>query len=173
MKKRLFVSLAVIVVLSVVSTPSLASPPEDAGGKWCYMPKTLVVDKVAGGNDFWTTSDDGSWTGTFFGESDDHCSAVLHSSGYLWGHCTVSFESVTVNGQTGGLEMRVLLRQSYPGALWDGKWVITGGTGDLKDLHGQGTMSGPGWLPPDGGTDECEEGFGVVYYSGKTHFKPD
>jgi hypothetical protein len=175
MKKRLFVLLAVIVVLSMASTPALAVPPEDAGGVWCYMPATLVVEKVVGGNQFWTTSDVGYWTGTFHSGvspedpavSEDHCSAVLHSSGYLWGHCTVSFAAVTVDGQTGGLEMSVLLSQPYAGAEWDGKWVITGGTGDLNELRGQGTMSGPGYNPEE--PEDC----GVIDYSGNYHFEAD
>lgn len=32
------------------------------------------------------------------------------------------------------LRMRVLVSQPYASAEWDGKWVITGGTGDLKEL---------------------------------------
>ena len=48
---------------------------------------------------------------------------------------------------------------------WRGTWIITSGTGDLEGLRGHGTFWGPGWLPPDGGSDECPEGMGVVYYS--------
>jgi hypothetical protein len=168
MSKRLFVLLAAIVVLSLVSIPALAGPPEDAFGKWCYVPETMTVEKVVDGNQFFTSTDTGTWTGTFDGESDDACYSVLHSSGHWWGRCTVSFASVTVDGATGGLEMRVLVSlpdAADPDAEWDGKWVIAGGTGDLKDLRGQGSMSGPGWQ----GGPAC----GELEYWGIYHFEPD
>ena len=48
---------------------------------------------------------------------------------------------------------------------WRGTWVVTSGTGGLEGLEARGSFWGPGWLPPDGGSDECPEGMGVVYYS--------
>ncbi len=41
---------------------------------------------------------------------------------------------------------------------WEGEWVITSGTGELEDLHGQGTWWGLGW---QGNYSDC----GVLYYS--------
>jgi len=167
MKKRLFVVLAVIVVLSTAAIPALAGPPEDASGLWCYVPQTMALEKIVGGNQFITATDTGYWSGTFNGVSDDFCAAVIHSTGYTWGRCTVSFASVTVDGKTGGLEMSVLLwlpQWGDPQGVWDGTWVITGGTGELNDLRGQGSMSGPGW---QGGP-----GCGEIDYMGNYHFEP-
>jgi hypothetical protein len=163
MKKRLFVLLAVIVVLSMASIPALAGPPEDAEGVWCYLPDlaTWVVEKDAGGNQFITVTENSVWTGTFDGASVDHCSAVFHRSGFSQGSCEISFDSVTVGGKTGALEMFFVTR--VPNAA---TWVITGGSGELKDLRGQGTVWGTGW---QGDPNVC----GELYYSGKIHFKHD
>lgn len=166
MHKKLFVSLAMLVALSLISIPALAGPPEDASGEWCYTPETMTVEKIAGGNQFFTTTETATWTGTFDGASADHCRAVIHSSGAWWGVCEISFASVTVGGKPGALEMFAVLSRPGASADWIGKWVITAGTGALKDLRGQGTMWGPGW---QGDPEVC----GVIDYSGNMHFKPD
>ena len=132
------------------------------------MPQDMTVEKVVGGNQFITATDAGYWSGTFNGESYDFCYAEIHNTGYTWSRCTVSFESVTVDGRTGGLEMDVLLWLPDwfdPGAVWDGTWVITGGSGDLAGLHGQGSMIGPGFKGPP----NC----GEIDYSGQYHFDPN
>ena len=108
MNKKFFVLLAVMLILSMVSISASASPPEDAGGVWCYVPQSMVEEKDAGGNKFFTSSDIGYWTGTFDGVSEDHCSSVMHPAGLWWGRCTASFDSVTVDGKTGGLDSTVL-----------------------------------------------------------------
>lgn len=171
MKKKLLVlltiMLAAILVVSVMAIPALAGPPEDASGEWCYTPISMAVDKVVGGNQFISSSDAGSWSGTFVGESEDYCDSVIHSSGSWWGRCSVSFASATVGDKTGGLDMNVLVSLPNGATEWDGKWVINGGSGDLKDLRGRGIMSGPGYNPAEPG--EC----GKIDYSGDFHFKPD
>jgi hypothetical protein len=164
MKKKLFVLLAVIVMLLIVSISALAGPLEEADGVWCYTPDSIAVEKVAGGNEFWTTSETAVWTGTFDGESVDHCRAVIHSSGAWWGVCEISFDSVSVIGETGSLDMFAIVRRPSVFDEWDGSWTITSGTGALQGLRGQGTMSGPGWL----GGPAC----GVIDYSGNIHFEP-
>jgi hypothetical protein len=167
MKKRLIVLLAVIVVLSMVSIPALAGPPQDAGGAWYYLPTGMVVDKVAGGNTFVSISDVGYWTGTIAGDEVDVGTAVIHLSG-RWSYTEgiLTFESAVVGGRSGGLEMRV--RGSRPDIYtdWEGQWLITAATGGLEGLRGQGTWWGPGWQ----GDPNVH---GVVYYSGKIHFESD
>ena len=112
MKKRLFVLLAVIVVLSVASIPTLAGPPVDAEGVWCYIPDlaTWVVEKEAGGNQFITVTEYAVWTGTFDGESVDHCRAAFHPSGAMTAFCEISFASVTVGDKTGALDEYKILK---------------------------------------------------------------
>ena len=68
MKKKLFVLLLVVMVLSMLSIPAFAGPPEEVGGEWSYIVTDVEV-RVAGGNTFMTTYDEGVWTGTFEGVS--------------------------------------------------------------------------------------------------------
>jgi hypothetical protein len=176
MKKKLFVLLAVIMALTMVSVPALAGPPEDAGGDWYYMPAALGV-KVAGDNTFLTITDVSNWNGTFHGQSEDcevledcavsedYGTVVIHSSGDAFYKGVNIFPSVTVKGRTGRLEMRVNgLKKA--GSDWKGMWVITSGEGELAGLRGQGTWWGPGW---QGDPEE----WGEIHYSGKIHFDPE
>ena len=159
MKKKLFVLLTMIMVLSLMSIPALAGPPDNnASGDWCYelIPSTDV--KVAGGNTFVLDfNDNGHWNGTFDGDSFDDGWIVMRARGYWFFKTTVSFDDVTVLGKTGGLEMRV---NGWIPADWEsfseyeGLWVITRATGDLRGLVGRGT-----W---DGGPTGCA-GYGVPY----------
>ena len=166
-KKKLLVLLAAIMVLSLVSIPALAGPPEDAGGVWCYLPRSdeFMEYKVAGGNTFFVFGEDAQWTGTFTGESYDYGSGVIHSSGSWLFKGIVSFASVTVDDETGGLEIRVNGSRPDAGSDWVGKWVITGGELHQAGLRGQGTFEGPGWQ----GTDVC----GEIPYEGNIHFESD
>jgi hypothetical protein len=114
------------------------------------------------------------WTGTFTGTSTDY--------GLLIGHIldpaapsapmvfldTASFTDVEVDGKVGNLEMDVLGDHPDPTADWKGTWTITSGTGELKDIQGQGIFWGPGWLP-DSSSEECGD-WGLIYYAGSIEF---
>ncbi len=175
MKKKLIFMLVVTMVLSMVSIPAFATPPENAEGVWCYLPRLdeFVFYKVVGGNQFFTFGEDANWTGTFAGDSYDYGSGVIHSSGAWFFKGIVSFTTVTVDGETGSLELRVNGSRPDAGSNWVGRWVITGGGLHQAGLRGQGTFDGPGWPPPAGGTVECPLGYGVIPYEGNIHFESD
>lgn len=166
MKKILFVLLVVIMILSIGAIPAFAGPPENnASGDWCYELADGTDVKVAGGNIFVLDFNDyGHWNGTFNGDSFDEGWIVMRDKGYWFFRTTVSFDEVKVLGKTGGLKMHV---NGWIPADWEsfseyeGTWVITRATGELKGLRGHGT-----W---DGGSTECP-GYGVPY-EGTVHFK--
>jgi len=181
MSKKLFVLLAVIMVLSMISIPALATPPDNAQGDWYYHPRLdeLVELKNVGGNSFLHTVEDSQWSGTFHGSEDcvvpvqedcassvDYGKVVFHSSGNANFNAVVLFPSVTVDGQTGTLEMRVNGSSPDPVSDWIGKWVITGGELQQAGLHGQGTWWGPGWQGIPGE-------WGEIHYSGNIHFESE
>jgi hypothetical protein len=118
---------------------------------------------VAGGNTFMLIADAGYWNGTITGDEVDTGDIIIHRRGHwqYWG--LVSFASATVDGKTGGLEMRVQGRRPDATTDWVGTWLITGGTGGLEGIRGQGTWDGPGWQG-----DPLVHG--VVAYSGNIHF---
>ena len=164
MKKKLIVLLTMIMVLSLMSISGCATAPEDervSDGVWCYMPDPPppAYAEEVGDNLYMTASEIGEWTGTFEGESDESGFAVFQNStgrGLFIG--VVTFDSVDVGGKSGGLEMYVMGDRPDATTDWEGTWVITGGTGELADLQGEGDWWGPGWL---GDPEEC----GVINYS--------
>lgn len=173
MKKKLFVLLAVILILSVVTITALATPPDnEVGGRWCYGNLVEGEHKIAGRNEFYDLDDSGAWIGTFEGYSSDEGRVQIHPSGYTILKSNVSFESVVVDGKTGGLEMRINGWLPVGGDLsdYEGLWVITSGTGELAGLQGQGTWGGVELF-----NSECsaidEIFFASVPYSGSIHFE--
>ncbi len=110
------------------------------------------------------------WTGTIAGPSTDYGLALGHGGIPMLFLGTSSFTDAEVAGRVGGLEMDAIGDRPLPTAIWRGKWRITSGTGELEGLLGVGKFWGPGWPPPEGGTDECPDGFGVIYYSGVLRF---
>jgi hypothetical protein len=177
MKKKIFVLLVVILVISVMSIPAFAGPPDVAEGRWCYEVIDDELQKISDdGNVFYNMDDNGAWLGTFEGYSSDDGSLIVHPSGYYaLLKSTVSFEG-TVLGEYGRLEMRVngwipmsaLVVGDF--SQYEGTWVITRATGDLRGLVGQGTWRG---VEEDNG--EClaigEQFNYSTPYSGNIHFE--
>jgi len=163
MKKTCLTLITVFMVLSMLSIAAHAGPPTTAEGLWQYKP-TIVDVRVAGGNTFLSTTEEGIWTGTFEGDSTEDGTVVIHSLGFWSFNAIVSFQG-EVNGKSGTLEMSVVGSRPDVFADWQGKWVILSGTGDLATLHGQGTWWGPGSLG--------EGHWGDIYYSGNIHFDPE
>lgn len=163
MKKRVLTLLTMIMILSTLSAPALAGPPTEVGGLWQYTPYIVGV-RVAGGNMFLQTIEDGIWTGNFEGDSTEDGQVVVHSSGSWSYKGIVSFVG-TVDGRSGTMEMSVAGRRPDVLSDWQGLWVILSGTDELANLRGQGTWWGPGAPAP--------EQQGDIYYSGTIHFEPE
>jgi len=161
-KKKLSISLTLVIMLCLAAIPAFASPPKNANGVWYYIPIELTFDKEAGGNEFFQLVEAGIWTGTFQGSSIDNGSVVFYNSGKVSFKGIVNFEG-EVEGKTGTLSIKVNGRKSDPTADWKGHWVIIDGGGELSDLHGQGKWWGPGYNPA------FPEEYGVIYYDGKVH----
>lgn len=165
MDRKRIVLVTAIIVLFLISVAACANSSEaetEADGTLCYLPRPRdsVSDflKVAGHNEYMTASDVGDWTGTFTGTSDDYAMEILHSSGRMIFVSTDVFDTVDVDGTTGGLEMFFSGERPDRVSDWKGRWVITSGTGALEDLQGHGTWWGLGW---QGNYSDC----GVLYYS--------
>jgi hypothetical protein len=164
--KKLLLPLLVIFTVSLVvalSPPVQAGPPEEAEGLWQYQP-FILDQKVAGCNTFLTTFENGVWSGTFEGTSTEDGKVVIHCSGAWSFNAIVTFDAVTVDGKSGTLEMSVVGKRPDGTSDWAGKWVILSGTGELANLHGQGTWWGPGAPAPGQ--------WGDIYYGGQVHFAP-
>jgi hypothetical protein len=151
-------------------------PAVDADGVWCYEPDLTKLFPIGDphpapppGKAFVSAVYDSVWTGYLSGESAD--------TGFIVAHLvdaapvpmifvgTSSFTNGTVGGASGGLELDAMGERPDPTSEWWGTWRISSGTGDLEDLQAHGTFWGPGWPPPEGGSEECPAGKGVIYYS--------
>jgi hypothetical protein len=150
--KRLMVVPLVLGALMLGVTPAAAGPPEEASGDWTY-----VVDldgltfREAGNSLFVYGTEHSTFTGTFEGTADDEFVLVCHQKGpesvmnFVKG--TIMFTG-TVGGHEGDLAMNFVGKQDSTtcnpsGAMWSGTWVISGGSGELADLNGHGTWTGP------------------------------
>jgi hypothetical protein len=163
MKKALLTLLTTVVLVAMLALPAQAAQSTPVEGLWRYISTTLDI-KYANGNTFVTTHEDGIWAGGFSGTSTEAGLVVIHNSGFWSFNAIVSFVG-TVEGKTGTLEMSVVGKKpAGPGAQWEGKWVILSGTGELRNLHGQGTWWGPGASGPGV--------WGDIPYAGQIHFAP-
>ena len=187
MTKKAFAVLTLVMVLLMVSTTVLAQPPMEVGGLWRYQP--FIKVKVDGecvappaepndgpcienhdDNTVMYTFENGEWSQGDFedvlyfdGVSTEDGKVVIHSSGFWSFNAIVSFEG-EVDGKSGILKMSVVGKAPDQFSDWKGQWVILSGTGELSNLHGQGTWWGPG-APAVGE-------WGDIYYSGKVKFAP-
>ena len=145
---------------------------KQAEGVWRYIPVPpdppefdFSYKKAEDDPNLYTTGSwISEWSGTFTGKSKDIGFAIFHDDGPAIFIDSLTFESVEVDGKSGGLEL-YLLGSGVIGD-WKGTWLITGATGDLAGLRGLGTWGGVGW-------DGDPEVMGAVNYSGSIHFAAD
>ncbi len=167
MKKKLFILLAVIVVLFLASIPALArtNRPKTPDGIWCYTPildELFTISDYDGEKVYMNLVETGDWTGVFEGTSTDYGVVIFPNAEVpptLFAGSVV-FDEVEVDGAIGSVEMDVHGGRPDPFGDWDGTWIITSAAGELEGLQGHGDWWGPGWL---GNPEEC----GVIYYSAK------
>ncbi|SEI96866.1 hypothetical protein [Demequina mangrovi] len=154
MKKLLALPL-VAAALIVGASPAMAGPPEDAAGTWEYqvIPGS-VVPRTAGNNTFIAAAEDGQFTGTFEGWSYDTFSLICHRKAPDVVDINVKgdiYFTGDVMDQSGTLTMRFVGKMTSTncgpadGATWTGTWTIIDGGGELADVHGHGTWTGPAY----------------------------
>ena len=162
--KRLLLIPLVLCVLMLGVTAAVAGPPEEASGDWTYVPDLGgLTFRTAGNTTFVYGTEVSTFTGTFVGTSDDEFVVVCHQEGP---ESFMNFVKITidftgeVDGRAGDLTMKATGKPDSTtcdpsGAIWSGKWVVLGGTGELADLHGHGAWMGPSF---------------DLDYTGKIHF---
>ncbi len=177
MNRKLILIFSVLMVLSMASISALGALSSGRGhaasGVWCYLPTgvlpaELPAEEYLGdpAKQFLSAAYISEWSGMFTGLSTDYGLAVAHDGVPILFIGTSSFTDVQVGRKVGGLEMDAIGDRPDATSDWRGRWIITSGSGDLEGIGGRGTFWGPGWPPPEGGTAECPDGYGVIYYSG-------
>ena len=161
MRKMLLTPLIVCMValLSMLSMPVHATPPMLAEGSFDYTFE-IMDEKWADGHWFFTATEYETWQGDFEGTAVSFFRVVWfnYAEGPLNVWLRSDFEG-TVMGREGTLVIQ-LVGWRYLPEDWSGQWVIISGTGELANLHGQGTWGGPGFGAP--GPD--------IWYSGQINF---
>ncbi|HLN44503.1 MAG TPA: DUF3224 domain-containing protein [Candidatus Sulfotelmatobacter sp.] len=161
----MLLALGVTLILSMFMSVAFASTPETVNftstQTWTILSGTragesdnVILDVVV----------NAIWVGDIAGTSTSDSRWILHylptpgavGTNNLRGVNTVS---ATVNGKSGTLIILLTASRSPDDVEADGTWVILSGTGDLANLHGQGT-AGPSGTP------------GVTAYTGQIHWDP-
>jgi len=155
---ELIVVLMILAILASSASLVSATPSTSVEGtfKATPIPSTMIV-REAGPNLFIYREANGLWTGGISGTTYGYQNIIVHKEGKMNFHITGFFESATVMGKTGSLNV-LLVGNSDPEGT-QGTWRIISGTGDLWNLKGQGSW----WKVP---TDT------VFSYSGQVHFDP-
>jgi len=166
MRKMLLTLLAVCVVtlLPTLSMPVYATKPILVEGYFDYVFEITDM-RPADGNLFIYATEDEYWKGSFEGTAKSVFRVEMFSSGF-WNVWLRSTFTGTVNGESGTLVIQLVGKRPMepePGN-WHGQWVIISGTGDLANLHGQGTWWGPGYEGPEIPGERPD-----IYY-GQIHF---
>ena len=157
-------SVGIAILISMLMIPFVnATPSESVSGYWFYLPSSVVITKTSGDNIFKSGDEDGVWSGSFVGTSEDHFEVIVHPMGFVTCQGRINFEGM-VKGESGSMVILFVGKKDLGTGLWSGKWVILGGTDGLINLHGKGSWEGPGY---QGGLD-----WGELTYSGKIHFDP-
>lgn len=167
-----FVLLLALAALTLTITPVRASTPIHVSGTFSTVATRLSIDKIAGDNIFSTYSGVSTWTGGIScptGNGHGTQNRIAHFAGdpnsipapallYINLKVDSTLTAATIDGQTGGLTLR-LNGISYPDGSSEGTWHIVDGTGDLANIHGEGT-----WGKAAGPSQ--------TLYSGIVHFDP-
>ena len=107
------------------------------------------------------------WQGSFCGTAEAVFIVVIFSPD-LWKVWLWTTFTGTVDGKYGTMVIRLIGKRTYwdeDNFWWYGHWKIISGTGELEDIHGQGTWWGPGY------EGSCVPGDRPdIYYEGKIHF---
>jgi hypothetical protein len=186
-RKLLVIAIALMAVAMLATSLiglAMAAKPEQISGEWRFtgpMPPIYSDQKQAGANVFATQYNTGEYdVGPILGTFEQYIYMKLHFGNpkldfeylstinpslwppydYNW-HIERTFTG-TVNGKTGTFTMNLEAKGSWtgspsPGSLI-GTWVIISGTGELANLHGQGTWTN---LNPQ-----------RLSYEGKINFSP-
>ncbi len=174
MKKKQLLLLGVFLIFAILAVSVSAAAPavkRGGGGLWCYVPvapnpEDFDFGYQIGAHTFFTGSYDLYWTGTFNGVSVDNGLVIWQdfvmpppAEGPAMFVDLITFDSVEVDGKTGGLELYLYGERATD--FWRGHWFIVGASGELEGLEGRGK-----WSQWEGDpTGVCEEGFIPVNYA--------
>ena len=162
-RKILFVAVVFLAVAMLATPLAVAKPPISLSGEQMIIGYTPISDVPKGKSDNLVSTAllEVAWTGDIEGVATYEGILMIHSLDpvAINIHEKIFFPTVTVLEKTGSLTLQVSANLGR-GVDAGFRWTITGGTGELVNLHGSGTY----WLE--------DMATGLYLYEGQVHFDP-
>lgn len=159
--------VAATLVALLVGTVGVAqaSPPTAAEGTLTHTAITGFDIRTAGPNAIFEQTTVGSFSGTLDGSFEESLRVVAHPTGRFNAKGTISC-ACTVEGREGIVELVLATSGeivSPTTGVVEGRFVITGGSGELSGLSGVLDVEG---------TIDLTTGLVTITYSGQIHLHP-
>lgn len=154
--------VAMMMVLGFLSTGgslAQASPPAAANATMTVTAITGFTATPAGANTFIHQTTEGVFAGALIGTFEDELKGVVHPNGRVTAQGTITC-ACTVDGRSGTLTFVQVSSGDFASQTLEGRAVITGGTGDLANLHATFDMEGT--VDPNG--------LATITFTGRMHF---
>jgi len=153
----IFVAFMLALMSELSITAVRASPLVNAEGTmtWVWVEFTPESPIHVGVNDIYIGTGKIESTGTFAGTVTDAFVEIWHKMTFLNLRDVLTFDG-TVDGKKGTLTICLVGTATLPALEWTCHWAILGGTDDLANLAGQGSMWGTGMTLEYSGMIEFE-----------------
>ena len=147
----------VLLALSPLAPAAHGTTPTEGSGTLQATSLTPLGERIAGPNVFFSEANTITITGTLLGTLDCQVRGLVRPIGEGTARIICTFTG-TVQGHSGTAVLRA--NETFAGDSANGRFVLAEGTGDLANLHGQGSF-----------TLNFVTGAGT--YSGRFQFAPD
>jgi hypothetical protein len=135
----LALAAALLATLGLASTAFATAPATGTGGFSPAAPPVTISSRSADGNTIVTQIQKFNDTGVISGTETDTVTFTFHADGTFTLRADVAFTG-TVAGRPGTLAQR--FQGTGTPVSFQGQIETLGGTGDLANLHGEGTFQG-------------------------------
>ena len=144
MRRRLMMCSALLVPLvALVASPAAAAQQVQAAGAVTRTSFTVTSSRAVGSVTLLDFLETDALTGTFSGTSVLTGQCIVFSSGEARCMADETFTG-TIAGEFGTMDFKDLISLDMGTGVFDGRFTITGATGELTNIHGRGTFSGTG-----------------------------
>jgi hypothetical protein len=131
-----------LVLASIVLAPVVyATPPTEGSGDYVVTSETVTSSRADGGNVFDTVVAHISFSGVLSGTSVTDENVTFHPNGKFTGNAIETFGG-TANGIPGTIVFRDVFAGNSTTGAFEGRFTTIEATGELADLHGEGTFQG-------------------------------
>ncbi len=159
--KRLVAAGCFLIALAglvLVPATAYACPSAEVNGTITVGHDVVLDVRQVGGNTIIRHVFDGSFTGSLAGTYTQLQTMVVEADGKFNAQGAVTLTG-SYDGRSGTITMMINASGDMTTGAVQGHWVILRGTGDLENIHGQGTFGGGA-------------GGATITYSGQVHFGP-